>query len=849
MAATNCFRKSFAKRLLSTAIATAPAMGMANSAAPHQQWNCQPDADNNWQCQQHPMAAGSQPERLTPQAPATGDKKQAAKSAAKRYNYQQWDWVSKEQLADPSVCKTGCQGSYIAPKADWEDADQQPETSPLRADAANSSIVDDTVMLQGDVVLSQGHRSVKANSAQFNRRNNQLQLSGNITAREPNLLLRADRAELNTESNLGRFDNALFLTHDSGMRGTASTLTRSSETTLELRKGQVTQCTPDDELWSIRAGAIHLDTEIGEGTAKHARLNIKNVPVLYFPYFSFPIDDRRKTGFLVPSLGSGKDNGFELTAPYYLNLAANFDATVAPHYIKKRGTMIEAEARWLNPFGQWLVAGSQLDDDQYTETPAMGQENEIPPQENRWSTQVKHQGKLLGLSTRIDYSKVSDVDFFDDLATDSLELKRTTHLNQQATIGYVSNNWELELTAQDHQTVDELLNDQYQLMPRLSLERRFTGASFQPDWQLAAEFTDFQHDQSINDGGNFVTGERSFVEAGLSYPMRGAGGFFIPTAQIRSINYQLDEVNSGDDDSPSATAPLATLDMGLIFERPLQFANSGYMQTLEPRLYYLYSEYQQQDEAPVFDSRELRFSYSQLFRDSRFSGHDRLDDADQLSVGLSSRFINDSSGREVLTLSLGQIFYFEDRQVQINDSDVTRRQASSNIATEVLYQPGDRLWLSNNLLWDSREDKLDEGGMSLHYQSDANNLYNLGYRFRRDGTNVLRGGTRDLSQADASMALALNDRWSLFSRYRYDVEQHRSVDQLVGIQYEDCCWMLRLIYQQGLKDEFIDELTNQPIVENDYAFILEFQLKGLGSLGNKAESLLNDSILGYEDLD
>jgi LPS-assembly protein len=839
MVAINRHLNTLIKQLLGASIVIAPTITFAETRA--QQWLCKA-VDGEWQCQQESINSTA-----SLLAPAQGNPQSALNGKNILTGYSQWDWVAEAQLDDPSVCKTGCDGAYVAPPADWQEATQDPDGSPLRADAANSSMAGDTVELTGDVILSQGSRSIKASRAEFNRSTNALLLTDNIEAREPGLLLRAGNASINTETNLGHFDKALFVMHEQNFRGTADVIERSTASTLELKNGSITQCTPDDELWSIKSASILLDTEEGMGTAKHARLNVKDVPVLYIPYFSFPIDDRRKTGFLNPSFGSSNDNGFEVTAPYYFNIAPSFDATLAPHFIEKRGTMIEAELRHLNRFGLWQLAGSHLKDDQFTETPTPNEINDVPPQENRWIANLDHSGNVFGISTRIDYSKVSDEDFFSDLATDSLEVKRTSHLNQQISLGYDLDNWQIELTAQDHQTVDELLTSQYQLMPRFSVERNFTGASFEPDWQVAAEFTDFQHDESIADGGKFITGERTFAEAGFSYPMRWAAGFVIPTAKIRSISYKLDDVTAGGEDSPSATAPLATLDMGLIFERDFKLNDSNYLQTLEPRVYYLYSEFQEQDEAPDFDTRELNFSYSQLFRDNRFSGHDRLSDADQVSIGVTSRFINDSTGQELLTVSLGQIFYFEDRQIQINNANPT--QSSSAIASEILYQPSEKLWLSNSLLWDSRENKINEGGLGLHYQTNGNSLYNLGYTYRRLGTTSPVTGRRDLSQIDTSMALALTDRWSLYGRQRYDIDEHSTLDQLAGLQYEDCCWMVRLLYQEGVQQQFRDELTGQLVVENDSAFILEFQLKGLGSLGNKAINLLNESILGYEDLD
>ena len=179
----------------------------------------------------------------------------------------------------------------------------------------------------------------------------------------------------------------------------------------------------------------------------------------------------------------------------------------------------------------------------------------------------------------------------------------------------------------------------------------------------------------------------------------------------------------------------------------------------------------------------------------------------------------------------------------------THTRPDSSIAAEIQYQPTDNIWFSNSILWDPRDDKVSEGGFGLHYQGEQKTLFNLGYRFRRDGDPLAGVGLRDLSQADASLAFPLTDRWSAYARYRYDVEGHRSLDDLFGLQYEDCCWMVRLLYQQGLDDERYNALTDEIIVERDYAFILEFQLKGLGSLGSKAISALEESILGYEDLE
>ena len=756
-----------------------------------------------------------------------------------------WDWVPGDQLCEQRRCNTGCKGDYIELTPDWPEADLPPEQAPLRASANASEMLGSQISLQGDITVSQGNQQLKADSAALDRNTNQLVLTDNVTVRQPQLLIRADSANVNTETREGAFENARFVKHDSRTRGSATRIERNSPTTLVLEQGSLTQCAPNDETWRLQANRIHLDTEEGWGRARNAQLRIKNVPVFYTPYLSFPIDDRRKTGFLWPTFTRSSRSGAEISLPYYINIAPNYDATIAPRFIEKRGTMLETELRHLNRYGEWLLSGAYLQDDQFIENPTAEQLEDTPTQEKRWLAGLEHSGKVLGLNTRIDYTKVGENDFFDDLSTDSLELQRVVHLNQSVSIGYLDANWDIELLAQDYQTIGDNLDKQYQFLPRLSVAYSNAGVNFAPQWLLNAEFTDFDHDQSLASGGRFITGQRSFGEAGISYPMRWAPGFIVPTVKARSVSYRLDDVTAGDDDSPSASTTLGNLDMGLIFERQTE---GGLLQTLEPRLYYFYSDFDDQGSLPNFDSRALNFSVSQLYRDTRFGGRDRLDDANQVSLGLTSRFISSDSGREWLTLSAGQIFYLQDRRIALNPNAPADTLSNSSIATELQYQPADRHWLSSSLLWDSRADKIDEGGVAWHYQSAANNLYNLGYRYRRSGGNRGATGINDLSQVDASALLSVNENWSLYARLRYDVEEKHSIDDLVGLQYEGCCWMIRLLYQQNLKEQAFNVVDQRLEVERDYGLVIEFQLKGLGSLGNRATKLLEESILGYEDL-
>ncbi|MCR8922313.1 LPS-assembly protein LptD [Dasania sp. GY-MA-18] len=753
-------------------------------------------------------------------------------SPAMANDYQAWDWLPEHELSDQQRCQmsTGCQGAYVEPKADWPEAHIPPEQAALHAGANQSSMTENTVELNGDVILSKGQRRVIADSATLNRLSNVLKLKGHVEVREPGFLLRCEAGEINTDTGLGSFSQAHILNHDTGLRISAEQAEHPSEFSFNFSGARYTQCTPDDEVWVMTAGQLNLDQATGWGSAEDVVVRVKDIPVFYSPYLTFPIDDRRKTGFLWPTIASS-DGGLDLSLPYYLNIAPNFDATITPRRVGQHGNMLEAETRYLNQYSFWTVAGAQLNDDEMDG-------------EKRWLGNIKEQGRFgQHWSHSIDYNKVSDLDYLRDFSFDSISTQRSNHLAQTGRMSFNSQNWSGQVLVQEHQSLDTVYNAPYKRLPQISLSRQSHGENFVPDYSLSLQFTEFDHEESKEKGGSFDSGQRRYAEAGVSFPMRWAPGFIIPSTKVRHVSYQLDGLQASEDDSPEATVALGSLDMGLIFERPFSLSDSRYSQTLEPRVYHLYSDYEEQNQQPDFDSKALNFSYNQLFRDSRFTGHDRLDDANQTSVGVTSRFIDEATGLETLTLSLGQTFYWQDRRIQEDLSDSPLSQDNSQIAAEIRYQPQDNFWLNSTSLWDSRQDKMDEFGFSSHYKNDKA-LLNVGYRFRRD--DPATSSVEALEQADISTVIALNDRWQAMARFQYDVAEDRSLEDLFGIEYQDCCWLTRIVYQRAVKKV---NASSSLDTEHDHKIVLQFQLKGLGGIGNKAIRLLQESILGYEERD
>jgi LPS-assembly protein len=728
-----------------------------------------------------------------------------------------------------------CNGRYVEPPFDWQDADQSPKNVPVRADAAHSEWEGDLVKMDGGVTVTQGNLKLTADRAELDRSTNKARLYGKVTLHQPGTKITGSTADVTTTNSFGNVIDATMLEYASGTRVTANKLSRRKESVIELDEAIYTRCPPDKEDWTLSSRRVRLNRETGRGEAGHTVIRVADTPVFYTPYMNFPIDDRRQTGFLWPSIAT-TEGGLDITVPYYLNIAPNIDATIAPRPITDRGTMYEGEVRYMNRFSNWQLNGSQLNNDDQTG-------------EDRWFMAAKESGQLNSyISTSIDYNRVSDADYLHDFSVSSLNVKRQISLNQAGSINLNYQQWFSALTVQQYQTVDPLINEPYQQKPRFTLGRNPTGKNFELDYSLLTEFTAFDHDDAESNirGGPWVTGNRLYLEPGLSFPMRWTSSYFDPELRLRTVTYDLDQPDAfagTRKEDYSTTVPQAILDAGVFFDRNITLGDSSFLQTLEPRVYYLYSPYEEQAEQPLFDTSALTFDYHQLFQPRRFIGHDRLEDFNQASTGITSRIIEDRTGRELGQASIGQIFYFEDRRVNTLSTEQEADQANSAVAAQLALKPVDSLWTTTNVLWDSDENDVQQGNMYIHYEPKDRAIFNLGYRYNQSNPEIstLSNGIR---QADASVAWPIDNNWRLFLRLNYDLDLNSSLEDLVGVEYEDCCWLTRIVYQRAVFGDEVDDL-GQTVSQRDSAILFEFQLKGLGGLGRRVETLLEESIWGY----
>jgi LPS-assembly protein len=796
------------------------------------------------------------------------------------------DWVDERALTEDqrNTLAPGCCGAYIEPERDYPEAELDPKEASLRATATTTEAQNNVATMTGDVQISQGYRQVRSDVAIVNQNDRSVELKGGVQFREPGLLMLGDRAFVNLDTQQVEIENATYVIHESVTRGTAGNFKRDIDDYVYIDNATYTTCEPGNNSWRLVAPHISINPDTGMATARHVRVEIKDVPVFYSPWLRFPADGRRATGLLFPEISVSEDNGFEYAQPIYLNLAPNYDATVTPRYIQERGEMMELEFRHLAMFSELMIGGAYLADDDGGDD----DDEEHPAKksfagEDRWLVNVDHNGGMgQAWSTYVDYTKVSDEDYFRDLGNVTLQASSATHLRQLAEADYRFDNWWFGIKAAKyqtliHRTLSNKLERQYQQLPRVDAigNYKFYPWGLDLELNLQHQYTEFDHRDNLDlAGATIITGNRLRTDYALSLNKQWAMGYIRPSLKLKYLSYDLDaSVIAGGDDSPSVTVPVAIIDAGLFFERDTTWL-TNHIQTFEPRLYYLNSDYQNQIDHPVFDSSELTFSYQQLFRDDRFSGGDRIGDAEQVTVGFTSRLIDATTGIERLRGSLGQIFYFKDRYVSL-DSTLTRdflrspydpalltpeardiaadlHNDDSNIAGELAGYIARHWRFQSDILYDENDDKVDKGSFSFRYNDRQNNIFNASYRYTRKAQRIIDMGLpseksfdADIEQADISAIFALNPSWSLIGRWNHDVTNSRELEVFGGIEYNSCCWRSSIILRHWL-DRDDDLLIPEENLEYDDGIFFQIQLKGLAGTGSGVEGILSDGIYGYE---
>jgi LPS-assembly protein len=718
-----------------------------------------------------------------------------------------------------------------AAAATGDPADRASQPTDIEGDEAEG--VEGSVLnIHGNVTLTRGDQFLGAENLSYDSANETYVAEGSIRYQDAGLRLVAERAEGNQATDEHQIEDLRYqLVSRRGNGGAERIVLKGTDGS--LHESTFSTCDPDDRDWELRARRIDIDTEEGMGVARNATLRIGKVPVLYVPWFMFPIDDRRRTGLLYPSISNSNRNGFEWKQPIYLNLAPNYDATITPRVMTERGAMLGSEFRYLLPKGRGVLKGAWMPDDKLRDMDrGHGQFDAVQNLTRHWQARAN----LLW---------ISDPRYFEDFNSSTSGLSAYSAKSGLGIYGR-GRFWKAGVAASYTQLTDYTLTEAslpHHKLPAAYLSwARPLGRWLEAG--LDVEGARFSHE--VRDGGNRID-----LKPFVALPLEGNGWFMRPELAYRHTSYQLDDGLADDialgraraeaaatgtpvtqalidrfrDDAPSRSLPIASLDAGLFFDRDMRWRGDDYLQTLEPRLYYLYAPFREQDGLPAFDTGLMSFSWGQLFRDNRYSGADRQTDANQVTVAVTSRLIRQADGRETLAASLGQIRYLDDVRVRLPGERAIEQGQSAWVAN-VDWMPSDRWDIGVSYQWDPKFRREDLIGFRARYLLPEDGVVNLGYRYRRDL----------LEQADVSFLYPINDSWSLVGRHYYSLLEKKPLETIAGVQWDSCCIAVRLVGREYIRNR--EGELNRGIM-------LEIELKGLGSAGQDTRRTLRRAILGY----
>ena len=652
----------------------------------------------------------------------------------------------------------------------------------------------------GHVELFRADQHLATELIFYDPENREITMPVAVSYQDQQVWVRGEKAHYNFDHESGRFSTIDYGLTGSSANGSADWIELIGGHTSQLHRIVYTTCPGEQPDWELSARELELQHEKGIGVALGAKLKFKGIPILYIPWFSFPIDDRRKSGFLYPSFGNTNDNGFEFGIPWYWNIAPNHDAIIEPRYFANRGFLLSGEYRFLTAKTHGVLDFDYLPDDRKTG-------------DQRYYYRFQHHATpLKRWRTALVLERVSDDQYFLDFGTSLFQASRQ-FLRSNASMNGAGHYWNFEVTADDFQIIDENIkpeNEPYRRLPRLAFwtDRPLfnSGLSFGLDSELV------YFDRDIG-----ATGARFDIYPKVYWDHFASWGFIKPGLGYRYTTYVLDQVDSSANDSPDRGTFIASVDAGLLFDR---LTHGGGKQTLEPRLFYLYVPYENQDDLPDFDTGEFTFGFSQLFNTNRFSGADRQGDANQLSIALTTRTFNGENGQEQWRLSIGQIFYFESQRVQLDVQPEMEENLSPFIA-ELAWQPVKRLSTVAGLQYDWDENRIGVGSIGLRWSGKKGERIGFEYRFRRD----------QVDQFDIRMFWPINERWKVLSRINYSFADNDILEIQGGVEYESCCWAVRTVLRRYLKNsngDFRDGI------------FFELNLKGLASLGTRTQELFQN---------
>jgi LPS-assembly protein len=686
------------------------------------------------------------------------------------------------------------------------------EASPSQVYGDSFSSPDSNIFhLSGNASLQRLDQLLRADSLTYNADTTAYDAQGHVRYQERGMLFSSDSMKGTTDPEYGVADNVQYQLLTSRGNGIANQMIMLDQDRAKLHGMTYSTCDIHNRVWEVDAKTMTMNRDEGIGRAHDVTMRLKGVPFLWLPYLRFPIDKRRHTGFLYPSFGQRSRAGFFVSIPFYWNIAPNYDATLTPVWYADRGGMLDGQFRYLTPTSKGILNFDYMPNDRTTGT-------------DRGYLTFKNQTLLpWNLHWNTSIARATDKAWFQDFGQ-NLTTSTVRLLGSSSYVTSTGQWWNAGIGADIYQIVTPGISDKtapYRRLPRLFFNAdRPIGGPGGPEWGVNAEAVRFVKPEAIG-------GDRFDVYPYLAWPLQGPAWFLRPEIGVRYTAYNLPKpVAAGDPTHPTRTTPIFDVDAGLIFERQVHLFGSDYTQTLEPRVYYLRVPYRNQNDLPLFDTQPLTFDFWQLFTTNSFSGADRQMNANNLSLALTTRFL-DQNGEEKLSASIGQIRYFDPQEVTLRRGGKAVDYSGSNYVANLTVALNDNWRLTTSQQWNPNTDETDVSTVGLQRRLWGDGIVNFDYRYRRGL----------LEQADMSTEIPVGAAWKLVAGYTYSLRDRRALDAFAGIEWDSCCTAVRLLSRHYVYDAKGD---------SNSAVMVEIEFKGLGAYGERTGSFLRNAILGYQ---
>lgn len=682
----------------------------------------------------------------------------------------------------------------------------------------------DHLTYRGNIEFTQGDTFIRAQRAEINRNTNTFKASGNLHFQDEIITLSSHSLTSSLDSQDTELLDTKYWFNGMMIHGQADSFRVQQGRYLTLYNAQFTTCPDDQPDWSLSANKISIDIDNEWVIVRQATLEVFEVPVFYFPYLTLPMSDKRATGFLYPNIASNSNNGIDIGVPFYWNIAPEYDLTLTPRIMSNRGIQMISEFRYLVGQQQGLLNLEFLPSDKSQQD------------QQRYLFYWRHNGKIDdNWRVAADFTHVSDDNYFNDIGS-GFANKTDNQLTKSAELGYYQDNWWLNLKFQDIQVLGSSQNP-YQLMPQLSFHSYQNPLNAFLEYDLFSEFSYFANSSTINNEAL-----RTHIEPTLRVPLDYAAGNLTTELSLLQTWYQQKDLTTNTDQTISRTLPQFRIHASINLERHARLFGQDYLQTLAPQFQYLYVPLKDQSQIKLYDTAELRDDYYGLFRPRRFSGLDRIADANQVTLGITNRFRN-SDNQELFKLSIGQTYYLTPSKTTLEGTAQNESATdSSALAGEIDFQASNRWFFSAALQLNEQTNSITQTKTTVDYRRDSNKLIQLSHRYVKEISN------RQIDQLGIQGVWPLSNDWTLIANYYRDINLHRTIESFVGLQYESCCWAIRLQAYRQLNTNYEQNTMINAVAQEEFnsGIAFSFQIKGLGSTTQlNAKEMLDAGLFSY----